>query len=81
MGRRTDKTITSRPGADELQKIDKLVELLKNRGEQASRSRVMINAAIREFEAETGYSEAEQNCKGCMGPCGICKETQTTKSE
>lgn len=26
-------------------------------------------------ELETGYTEAEENCKGCMGPCGMCEDT------
>lgn len=29
---------------------------------------------------ETGYSEAELNCKGCMGPCGMC-ETKLTPAD
>jgi len=23
---------------------------------------------------ESGYTEAEEKCKGCMGPCGMCEE-------
>ena len=26
-------------------------------------------------ELETGYTEAEESCKGCMGPCGMCEDT------
>lgn len=26
-------------------------------------------------ELESGYTEAEENCKGCMGPCGMCEDT------
>jgi len=24
----------------------------------------------------TGYTEKEENCKGCMGPCGQCDKDQ-----
>ena len=27
-----------------------------------------------------GYTEAEENCKGCMGPCGMCEDTKQSKS-
>jgi len=57
MGKRNDKVIPSRPSADELQKIDKLVDLLKKRGEQASRSRVMINAAIEKLDRENNNEQ------------------------
>lgn len=23
----------------------------------------------------TGYTETEENCPGCMGPCGVCEDT------
>jgi len=25
-------------------------------------------------EDATGYTDKEQNCKGCMGPCGCCED-------
>lgn len=27
------------------------------------------------------YTEAEMNCKGCMGPCGYCKEEEREEAE
>lgn len=29
------------------------------------------------IEIEQEYSEAEQNCKGCFGPCGMCAPLDT----
>jgi len=52
MGKRNDKVIPSRPSAEELRQIDKLVSLLKERGEPVTRSRVMINAAIEKLTRE-----------------------------
>lgn len=85
MGTRSAKVIPTRPDGEEYEKILKLVALKNERGEKPTTwheytpSRVMIDAAIREYEREqqNGYTEAEQNCKGCMGPCGQC-ETETT---
>ncbi len=85
MGKRSDPLVPTRPSADELKKIKKLVALKNERGEKPDTwhkytpGRVMIDAAIAEFEREqqNGYTETEQNCKGCMGPCGQC-ETETT---
>ena len=85
MGKRNDQNIPTRPSADEYKKILKLVALKNERGEKPTTwheytpSRVMIDAAIAEFEREqrTEYTKAEQNCKGCMGPCGQC-ESETT---
>lgn len=27
-----------------------------------------------------GYTETEESCKGCMGPCGVCEDTKQSKS-
>lgn len=32
-------------------------------------------------EMETGYTETEENCKGCMGPCGVCREHEVWGKE
>ena len=49
--------------------------------EQWSEMRGVIAKLIRDgakrgaAEMETGYTETEESCKGCMGPCGMCEDT------
>lgn len=31
-------------------------------------------------ELEAEYTETEESCKGCMGPCGMCEDTKQSKS-
>ena len=33
------------------------------------------------FVDGNGYTEKEQNCKGCMGPCGQCEEQEPDAEE
>lgn len=40
---------------------------------------VMDSVEIDAGELETGYTEAEENCKGCMGPCGRCGDAEAEK--
>lgn len=30
-------------------------------------------------ELEAEYTETEESCKGCMGPCGMCEDTESRK--
>ncbi len=32
-------------------------------------------------EQWAGYTETEQNCRGCMGPCGMCDQPDTAEPE
>ena len=32
-------------------------------------------------EQWAGYTETEQNCRGCMGPCGMCDQPDTEEPE
>ena len=40
---------------------------------------VMGSVEIDAEEMEAGYTEAEENCKGCMGPCGMCEFIETAR--
>lgn len=40
---------------------------------------VMDSVKIDAGELETGYTEAEENCRGCMGPCGVCEGSEVEK--
>jgi len=81
MGKRNEQTVSVRPDSDELKKINKLVALKNERGEKPSTwhkytpSRVMIDAAIKEYEQE--YENAHligiaNNAKG------YCTKPETT---
>lgn len=63
MGKRSDPLVPTRPSADELKKIKKLVALKNERGEKPDTwhkytpGRVMIDAAIKEYEQEITNKE------------------------
>ena len=48
--------------------------------EQWSEMRGAIAKLIRDGK-RGGYTEAEENCKGCMGPCGVCREHEVWGKE
>lgn len=33
------------------------------------------NVVKAEARQPSGYTETEEDCKGCMGPCGMCEES------
>jgi len=35
---------------------------------------IVISEPLQVYKPTSGYTEKEETCKGCMGPCGRCED-------
>lgn len=54
------------------------------RAEHSTPERASALGKVQEAEGAAdrfleGYTETEESCKGCMGPCGVCEDTKQSK--
>lgn len=42
---------------------------------------VLDNTAAEIENLRTGYTKAEENCKGCIGPCGACENSELMEAQ
>jgi len=55
------------------QELIKQIDDLQGLGEISFEQWWAMKCAVEKLG--TGYTETEESCKGCMGPCGMCEDT------